>query len=75
MIMERQTKVTWHTPDEKLPAAGETVVATISGQMGSYTYDHAFALVWWTSSGWELCDTYLREFTVHAWCDLEPYGG
>ena len=42
------------------------------------TYDHALALAEWYDDGfgWGLTDDIkLTEFTVHAWCDLEPYGG
>ena len=78
MTIERQTIVTWYRPDEKLPPEGDIVVATVSGRRGkNITYDHAFALVSWFPDGlgFALEDIHLDEFTVHAWCDLEPYKG
>lgn len=76
-MIERQTIVTWYTPREKLPKEGEIVIATISGCTKHVTYDHAFALVEWYADGlgFTLTDIELDEFTVHAWCDLQPYGG
>ena len=66
--------VTWHIPKEILPPRHETVVATISGYARGVGYDHAFALLDWTGTEWDPVDIHLDEFTVHAWCDLEPYG-
>ena len=77
-MIERQVIATWHRPEEKLPPEGQIVVASISGFTKHTTYDHTFALVEWYGDGlgWELTDdNNLDEFTVHAWCDLEPYGG
>ena len=77
-LIERQTITTWYTPDEKLPPVGEIVVASISGFSKHTTYDHTFALVEWYGDdfGWCLSnDVNLDSFTVHAWCDLMPYGG
>lgn len=75
--IERQVIVTWYTPEEKLPAEGITVVASISGRWENVTYDHAFALVEWFNDGLGFTMSEVPErkgFTVHAWCDLEPYG-
>lgn len=75
-MIERQVFVTWHTPDEKLPPEGDIVVVTISGKTKNMEYDHAFALAEWYSDGlgFELLSETLDEYTVHAWCDLLPYG-
>lgn len=73
-LIERQVIVTWHTPEEKLPEKGETVVATVSGRTRGAEYVSAFALLTWDGIEWNLIDIHLDEFTVHAWCDLEPYG-
>lgn len=73
---ERQVIVTWHRPEEKLPGPGEIVVMSVSGKGKNMSYDHTFALGWWLDDGlgWELEGVELTEFTVHAWCDLDPYG-
>ena len=73
-MIEKMPMVTWHTPKEKMPERWETVVATISGHARGVEYDHAFALLDWTGTEWDPVDIHLDEFTVHAWCDLEPYG-
>ena len=75
-MIERQTIVTWYTPKEKLPKEGEIVIVTISGCTKHVTYDHTFALAEWYSDGigFELLSDTLDEYTVHAWCDLLPYG-
>lgn len=75
-MIERQTIVTWHTPDEKKPPEGDIVVVTISGRISkNVEYDHAFALAeWYENDGWALSDIEADDFTVHAWCDLVPYG-
>ena len=76
VLIERQVFVTWYTPDEKLPPEGLIVVATVSGHGANVTFDHAFVLAEWYAEGlgWNLTDVTLSDFTVHAWCDLEPYG-
>lgn len=76
---ERRAFVTWYTPEEKLPPDGEIVIATISGKNRNVLYDHAFSLAeHYEGDGWYTgeIDTDLKnsELTVHAWCDLEPYG-
>lgn len=77
-MVERQVIVTWYTPEEKLPEEDVFVVVTLSGT-GPYThYYHALMLASWSADdGWDVegLDTDTTEFTVHAWCDLEPYGG
>ena len=76
-MIERQVIVTWHTPAEKLPEKFQTDVATISGKGIGVKYDHAFGLIEWTGDQWDMdmVDVDWTEFVVHAWCDLEPYGG
>lgn len=77
MVIERQTIVTWYTPEERMPEEGDSVVVSVSGQRGRHVYyDHAFALAeWYEDSGWLFTEIDMEEFTVHAWCDLEPYAG
>ena len=73
----RQDIVTWHTPAEKHPPEGIIVVASVSGKKKNITYDHALVLVQWYDDGlgYTLENDELEEFTIHAWCDLEPYMG
>lgn len=72
----RQDIITWYEPWEDLPAPGVIVIATISGKGENVTYDHCLTLAEWYEDGWVLTDdTKIKEFTVHAWCELEPYGG
>ena len=76
--IERQTIVTWYKPSERLPKDGDIVVVTISGKTKNMTFDHAFALASYFSEdagGWMLEDYGIEEFIIHAWCDLDPYGG
>lgn len=78
-LIERQVIVTWHTPDEKLPPEYNSVVATISGKAGNSIFDHAMCMMEFARDGcgWLASELDLEfdELTVHAWCDLEPYGG
>lgn len=76
-MIEKQVIVTWHEPSEKLPSNDDFVVVTISGRVGNVTYDHALMNGSWAEDGWliEGIDADTAEFVVHAWCDLEPYGG
>lgn len=77
-LIERQVIVNWYTPEEKLPPEYNSVVATISGKAGNAIYENAMVMMdyaadgcgWVSSEGIEF-----DELTVHAWCDLEPYGG
>lgn len=78
MVIERQVIVTWYEPWEDVPEEGEIVVATISGKRGNVRYENTLALVeWWKGTGWVMSEDSIKmdEFVVHAWCDLEPYGG
>lgn len=75
-MIERQVIVTWEKPDKKTPPEGDIVVVTMSGKSGNVTYDHAFMLAeWYEGDGWVLPDVDLESYTIHAWCDLEPYKG
>ena len=77
-IAERQVFVTWYTPEEKMPKEDEFVVVTISGEGPYITYDHALmTAAWLGDEGWyvEGIDVDTKEYKIHAWCDLEPYGG
>ena len=59
------------------------VIATISFKADRITYDHALVIANWCCDdfdyGWmftdSIADRYRALVTVHAWCDLEPYGG
>ena len=60
-----------------LACEGEIVVATVSYNVGSCHCDHVLEEVWWWKEiGYELADgDDVDNLVVHAWCDLEPYGG
>jgi len=80
MMVERQTIVTWYKPEERLPKDDVFVVTCISGKFGNVTYDHALIVAnWMDDDGWFFEDSLAERFhenvTVHAWADLEPYGG
>lgn len=76
-MIERQVIATWYTPEEKMPPEFYTVLATISGKAENATYDHALALLEWADDGqgWLPVEAEFDELIVHAWCDIEPYGG
>ena len=71
-----QVIVQWHRPSQE-PKEGEIVVATVSYDVGSCHCDHVLDEVWyWKDIGYELSDgSEVDNLVVHAWCDLEPYGG
>lgn len=80
ITVERQVITTWYKPDEKLPEDGIIVVATISGKSRSIGFDHALVTAeYYSDEGWcvDPFDFSLKGswITVHAWADLEPYGG
>ncbi len=80
MLVEKQVIVNWSRPSEKLPEDGYFVVATVSGTVRNVTYDHAMMIAtYYEGEGWcfEELDTKeeMDGMIVHAWCDLEPYGG
>lgn len=64
-----------------MPEQYEMVPATISGvnKQGNLKWDNALVMASWDSQcrwmieGYELEE--FAELTVHAWCDLRPYGG
>jgi hypothetical protein len=80
-MIEKQVIVQWYTPEEKMPEQYEMVPATISGvnKQGNLKWDNALVMASWDSQcGWMIDGYELEEFaelTVHAWCDLRPYGG
>jgi len=83
-MIERQVITTWNVPEEskgKLPEDDSFVIVTVSGKCDNVTYDHAFAIANYIEDddGWYFDDPLLERFrdniTVHAWADLEPYGG
>ena len=80
MVIERQVIVTWSTMSEQRPPEGIVLLVTVSGRAGNVTYDHAFALAeWYSDDGWcfeaETLDDNRDNMVVHAWADIEPYGG
>ena len=79
-LIERQVIASWYTPEEKLPPEEwDTLLLTVSGKGDNVTYDHALALGGYDENiGWYLDDfneRLLKDFTVHAWCDIDPYKG
>lgn len=76
-MIERQVIVTWYTPEEKLPPEDYCMVVTVSGRDGNINYDHALQVGNYADDGcgW-IIEGFSNEaqFTVHAWCDLNPYG-
>ena len=80
MMIEKQVIVQWNKPTEKLPEDDCFVIVTASGKFGNVTYDHTFLVAnWMAEEGWffldPLAERFNEEVTVHAWADLEPYGG
>lgn len=77
-VIEKQVIVQWYTPEERLPEECTFVVVTYSGKARNVTYDHALGIADWADdgTGWDIegVPPY-AEVTVHAWADLEPYGG
>ena len=79
-MIERQVIVTWSTMPEQRPPEGIILLVTVSGRAKYVTFDHAFALAeWYSDDGWtfedETFDDYRDNLVVHAWADIEPYGG
>ena len=86
-LVERQTIVTWHYPKEKPPEEGIIRAVTVSAKIGPHIeLDHTLALAEWYDDGfgWSFTDNAALDtlamvkpeaITVHAWSDLEPYGG
>jgi len=80
MLVERQVFVTWYRPEEKLPEDGIFKPVTVSGRVRNITFDHSLAIgAYFSGEGWyfDFCKTQeeMDQIVVHAWCDLEPYGG
>lgn len=74
-MIERQVITCWYTPEEKFPEPDEIVVATISGKTEGIQFKHSFGLLIWTGERWYSPDYNFEYLIVHAWCDLEVYGG
>ena len=81
VMVERQTIVTWFKPSEKRPPEHTDVVVCISFKGDRVTYDHAMVIGNWADDDDEwlfedpLANHYRYRAKVHAWADLEPYGG
>ena len=80
MLIERQVIATWYTPAEKLPPKEwDSCLLTISGEVGRTKFDHVFAIGGYDpDEGWYLdgeLQEDIKDFTVHAWCDIDPYKG
>ena len=80
--MAKQVNVTWYTPKEKLPPEGEIVPATVSGKSRNVELVHALLMAsYYEEEGWNVEDITFDStlkgawIKVHAWADLEPYGG
>ena len=78
--VERQVIATWYTPQEKLPPADwDTMLLTVSGKGEHITFDHVLKMGGFDpATGWYLDDidsSCLKDFVVHAWCDIDPYKG
>ena len=74
-MIERQVIVGWYTPEEKLPEQNKFYICTISAKSKSLRFDHVLMnLAWDEDDGWYSMEYDFEELTVHAWCDLEPYG-
>lgn len=80
-LVEKQVIVNWYKPEERMPEEHYFVVACISFKSETVTYDHAMVIANWADDGddWifddPLANRYKDRVTVHAWADLEPYGG
>lgn len=78
-MIEQQVIVTWET--KKPPKPDIIVPVTISLKADHVTYDHAMVMADWLEedNGWFFYDDFAQRHhelvTVHAWADLEPYGG
>lgn len=78
-MIEKMVIVNWYEPDEKLPEEGVFTIVTFSGKAGSIRYEKTFGIAEWFNDGlgWTIHDIPedAQDIVVHAWCDLEPYGG
>ena len=76
---ERQVIATWYEPKKKLPPTDQYVVITYSGKVGNRSFVNALGIgAYYPGKGWFIDGLDEIEsdcMTVHAWCDLEPYGG
>lgn len=79
-VAKRQVIATWYTPKEKLPPQDCYVVVSFSGHVpGECGYENVLGTgAYYSREGWlidGLTDEESSYMTVHAWCDIEPYGG
>lgn len=78
---ERQTVVTWRTPQEGLPEEHQQVVVSISGYNRNTVWKNCLAVAFYDDEvGWIIDnidpDIVFTKMTVHAWVDkLVPYEG
>ena len=50
-MVERQTIVTWHKPEEKLPTEDTFVLVTMSGRAGHCNYIRTLKIAAWYNDG------------------------
>jgi hypothetical protein len=82
-MIERQVIVTWYAPVEKRPPEDVEVMATISGRGRRIGIDKSdinfkqtiIPMYYDKDEGWYSTIYDFDLLIVHAWCDLEPYGG
>lgn len=76
---KRQVIVTWYKPKKRLPPLDCCVVVSFSGHVPGHGYENALGIgEYYPDEGWlidGLTDEESSCMTVHAWCDIEPYGG
>ena len=80
VAIERQTVVTWRTPQESLPEEHQQVVVSMSGYNRNTVWQNCLAIAFYDDEvGWVLDnldpDLVFNKMTIHAWADLVPYGG
>ena len=77
-MIERQVIVTWFTPEEKLPPEDVGVLATVTATSRNKRFRFirtVLPVFYCKDEGWYELDYGFSEMKIHAWCDLEPYGG
>lgn len=75
-LVQKQVIVQWYTPEERVPQNDFAVLATVSGKAKGVEFKHVLMImIYDTEEGWFSMEYEFDELTVHAWCDLRPYGG
>lgn len=77
-MIQKQVIVQWYTVEENTPEDDIAVVATVSGvaRGGLSTFQKALVIMFYNQNeGWYSLEYDFEELTVHAWCDLDAYGG